>query len=215
MITVELTRREDSCPVQWMDRLAVVALPECIDRFNADRVREQLLLVINRGAVVLIADLAATVSCDYAGADALARAYKRAVASGTELRVVVIADVVRRVLGLSGLDRLVSVYPTLEAAVAAGAGGREVPGKQATTAAARAVPERADLVRTAAASRADSAGELLDWVVTSVFDAAMSLQAAIEVPHDLTAQRITEALGRLDNVVREVRHHVYAEGASR
>jgi hypothetical protein len=77
------------------------------------------------------------------------------------------------------------------------------------------VPERADLVRTAAASRADSAGELLDWVVTSVFDAAMSLQAAIEVPHHLTAQRITEALGRLDNVVREVRHHVYAEGASR
>ena len=43
----------------------------------------------------------------------------------------------------------------------------------------------------------------------------MSLQAAIEVPHDLTAQRITESLGRLDNVVREVRHHVYAEGASR
>lgn len=38
MITVELTRREDSCPVQWMDRLAVVALLECIDRFNADRV---------------------------------------------------------------------------------------------------------------------------------------------------------------------------------
>ena len=215
MITVELTRREDSFPVQWMDRLAVVALPECIDRFNANRVREQLLLVINRGAVVLIADLAATVSCDYAGADALARAYKRAVASGTELRVVVISDVVRRVLGLSGLDRLVSVYPTLEAAVAAGAGGREVPGKQATTAAAPAVPERANLVRTAAASRADSAGELLDWVVTSIFDAAMSLQVAIEVPHDLTAQRITEALGRLDNVVREVRHHVYAEGASR
>jgi hypothetical protein len=99
MITVELTRREDTCPVQWMDRQAVVALPERIDRFNA------------------------------------------------------------------------------------------------------------------AASRADSAGELLAWVVTSVFDAAMSLQAAIELPHDLTAQPITKALGLLDDVVREVRNHVYAEGA--
>jgi anti-anti-sigma regulatory factor len=84
---------EDTCPVRWIDRQAVVTLPEHIDRSDADRVREQLLLVINRGAVVLIADLAVTVSCDYSGADALARAYRRAAASGTELRIVVTADV--------------------------------------------------------------------------------------------------------------------------
>lgn len=61
---------EDTCLARWIDRQAVVTLPEYIDRSDADRVREQLLLVINRGAVALIADLAATVSCDYAGADA-------------------------------------------------------------------------------------------------------------------------------------------------
>ena len=55
------------------------------------------------------------------------RAYQRATANGTDLRLVVIADVVRRVLSFGGLDRLVSIYPTLEAAVAAGAGCR-VPG---------------------------------------------------------------------------------------
>jgi PAS domain S-box-containing protein len=52
--------------------------------------------------------------------DAIARAYQRAAVSGTQLRLVVTAPVVRRVLGIEGLDRLVSVYPTVEAATAAG-----------------------------------------------------------------------------------------------
>jgi anti-anti-sigma factor len=111
---------EDSYPVRWLGRQAVVALPEHIDVNNAGQIREELLSVINRGAVVLIADLAATISCDHAGADAVARAYQRAVVSGTQLRLVVTAGIVRRVISLSGLDRLVPVYPSLEAAIAAG-----------------------------------------------------------------------------------------------
>jgi hypothetical protein len=54
------------------------------------------------------------------GAEAVIRARTRAAASGTELRLVVSAPVVARVLRLVGLDRAVSVYPSLEAAVAAG-----------------------------------------------------------------------------------------------
>ena len=38
------------------------------------------------------------------------RAYRRAVASGTQLRLVVPAPVVRGALTLNGLDRLVPVY---------------------------------------------------------------------------------------------------------
>ena len=49
---------ENTGPVRWTGRQAVVTLPECIDRSNADQVREQLLLVINRRTVMLIADLA-------------------------------------------------------------------------------------------------------------------------------------------------------------
>src|ERR1035438_3722576 len=90
---------------------AVVALPEHIDVSNAGRIREQLLLVINSGAATMIADMTATVSCDHAGADAVARAYQRAAVSGAQLRLVVTAPIVRRVLSLSGLDRLVSIYP--------------------------------------------------------------------------------------------------------
>ena len=58
--------------------------------------------------------------CDHAGADAVVRAFRRAVISGTELRLVVTAPTVSRMLSLSGLDRLVPVYPCLEAAAAAG-----------------------------------------------------------------------------------------------
>jgi anti-sigma B factor antagonist len=196
---------EDISPVWWTGRQAVVTFPEDIGRFNADRVREQLLLVINRGAVALIADLTATVSCDYSGADALVGAYKRAVASGTELRLVVPAAVVRRVLSLNGLDRLVPVHATLEAAIAAGAERRKTP---AAIAPARA--ERGDLVP-AATDPAGRAGELLDRVITSTFHIGVSLQAAADLPHEVIAQRITEALSRLDDMAREVRHHLFAQ----
>jgi anti-sigma B factor antagonist len=107
-------------PVRWMGRQAVVALPEHIDVSNASQIREELLWLINRGAAALIADMTATLSCDHSGADAVMRAYQRALASGTQLRLVVTAPIVRRVLAINGLDRLVPVYPCLEAATAAG-----------------------------------------------------------------------------------------------
>jgi anti-anti-sigma factor len=110
---------EDAYPVEWADGLAVVALPEHIGASNAGQVREELLLVINRGATTLIADMTATISCDYSGAEALVRAWQRAAVSGAELRLVVTAQVVGRVLSLSRLDRMVSIYPSLEAAMAA------------------------------------------------------------------------------------------------
>ena len=40
-------------------------------------------------------------------------------ASGTQLRLVVTAQIVGRVLRINGLDRLISIYPSLEAAIAA------------------------------------------------------------------------------------------------
>lgn len=109
---------DEPFPVRWTGKQAVVVLPEQIDVSNAGQIRELLLVVINRGARALIVDMSTTVSCDYAAADALARAHQRAVASGTELRLVVFSAVVRRALGLSGIDRLVPVYPFLEVAVA-------------------------------------------------------------------------------------------------
>jgi anti-sigma B factor antagonist len=186
---------EYTCPVQWTGRQAVVTLPPHIDSSNADQIREQLLWIINRGAAVLVVDLAETVSCDYSGAEALARAYRRAVANGTQLRLVVFAEVVRRVLRLSGLDRPVAVYPDLDGAIAAAAERREVRGEQGT----------------GMADQAARAGEPLDTVVHNVFLVGLMLQAAADLPRDIAAERITEALDRLDDVVRDVREQVLAD----
>jgi anti-sigma B factor antagonist len=110
---------EDPYPVGWTGRQAAITLPEHIDVSNAGQIREQLLSVINRGATALIVDMTATSSCDQSGAEAVARAYQRAVVSGTQLRLAVTTPIVRRVLSINGLDRLIPMYPSLEAAAAA------------------------------------------------------------------------------------------------
>ena len=112
---------KDSYPVRWTGGQAIVTLPARIQAANAGPIRDELLLVINRGATELIADMTATVSCDHEGADAVVRAYQRALASGTQLRLVVTAPAVRRVLTLNGLDRLIPVHFSLAAAAAASA----------------------------------------------------------------------------------------------
>jgi anti-anti-sigma factor len=114
---------DDLFPVTWAGRQAIVTFPGQVDVSNAGQLRDRLLSVINRGAGVLIADMTGTVSLDHAAVDAIARACQRAAASGTQLRLVVTAPVVRRVLTIEGLDRLVSIYPMLEAAVAENVSG--------------------------------------------------------------------------------------------
>jgi two-component system, NarL family, response regulator DevR len=184
---------DDGCPVQWAGQQVVVTLPWHIDSSNASQIREQLLGVINGGAAVVVADLTGTVSCDDSGADALVGAHHRAVANGTQLRLVVIADAVRRVLTRNGLDRLAAVYPDLDGAIAAGAERQEVPGER----------------RTGTADDLTGAGELLNSAVNSIFTVGMMLQEAVDMPSD-AAQRITEALRRLDDAVREAQDHVFA-----
>jgi anti-anti-sigma factor len=109
---------DDPFPVTWTGRRAVVAFPGHVDVSNVGQLRDRLLSVISRGATVLVADMTGTVSFDHAAADALARACQRAEGSGTQLRLVVTAPVIRRVLSIEGLDRLVSIYPVLDAALA-------------------------------------------------------------------------------------------------
>ncbi len=99
---------------------AVVAFPERVDVSNATQIGEELLTAFADGAAVVIADMSATVSCDGACADVVARAYQRAAVRQAELRLVATAPAVRQLLAEQGLDRLVAVYPSVAAAVAAG-----------------------------------------------------------------------------------------------
>jgi anti-sigma B factor antagonist len=191
---------EDLYPVEWAGTQAVVTLPEHIGISNAGQVREELLSVINRGATTLIADMTATVSCDHAGAEAMIRARQRAAASGTELRLVVTAQIVARVLSLVGLDRTVSVYPSLDAATAA-----RLPA--AADAQAEGMPGRgsADI---SAAQQAHL--RKLDAVITGLSRVELSLQAALDLPAQPAGKRIEEALDDLDDVIRDIRGTVLA-----
>ena len=103
----------------WAGRQAVVAPLAHMDVANAGQIKPGLLSVIDRGATVPMADMTATISCGHAGADAVVRAFRRAVISGTELRLVVTTQHVSPMLGLSGVDRLVCIYPSREAATTA------------------------------------------------------------------------------------------------
>ena len=122
----------------WADLPAVVAFPEHVDVSNAALIREQLLAALDRGAEVVIADMSATASCDHAGVDAIARAYQQAAIRHAELRLAATGPAVRRQLAAQGLDRLVPVYSSVEAAVAAGEpDGRDPLGHPAPAAAPR------------------------------------------------------------------------------
>jgi anti-sigma B factor antagonist len=106
-------------PVLWMGQTAVLTLPAEIDIANADQVREDLLSVLNQGAVLLIADLSKTTFCDSAGVSALIRSFRRAEASGSRLHLVVSTSQVQRVLALTGVDRVLAIFPNVTAALAA------------------------------------------------------------------------------------------------
>ncbi len=184
------------CPVRWLDhgRQAIMVLPEHVDLSVAGPIREQLLTIINRGVETLIADMSATMSCDLAGADTLARGYQRAAASGAELRLVVTAPVIRRLLAVSGLDRLVSVYPALEAALAAHrptvilATQREQP-----TAVLDPVPP--------ALAPQQHLEETLDRIASRIFEVGIVLSTAVGMPPGGLQKKVDEAVWMLEDIV--------------
>ncbi len=96
----------------------VVILPAEITIGNARRIRERLAAGARPGVTAVIADMTATVVCDGEGAFSLAQAHQQSAARGVELRLAVPSAEVRRVFPILGLERLVHLYPSVEAALA-------------------------------------------------------------------------------------------------
>ena len=99
---------------------AVVALPAEIDVTNCDEVHDQLVATYGPGVGIVIADLTSTVFCDSSGVHAIMRAYERAATRDVQLWLAVPQDgSVHRVLQLTGVGRLMPVYPSLQEAMSA------------------------------------------------------------------------------------------------
>jgi anti-sigma B factor antagonist len=108
----------EGCPVLWIGRVAVVTLPDEVDVTNAGAIGEDLLSALNQGAVLLVADMSKTTFCDSAGVSALVATFRQAVRCSSGLRLVVGTPAVRRVLSLTGVDRLMEMFPSVAACLA-------------------------------------------------------------------------------------------------
>ena len=114
--------------VFWVGSVAVLLLPAEVDISNVEQVRADLLGVVAQNASLVIADMTATTFCDSAGVTTLVHVVRKANASGAGLRVAASAPAVTRVLAITGVDRLIDIYPSVAAAMAdpgAGTAGQD------------------------------------------------------------------------------------------
>jgi anti-sigma B factor antagonist len=92
----------------------IVVLPAEIDVTNSEQVFGKLSAAMTPGVSLVIADLTTTVFCDTSGVRAMVYAHEQAGDGGVELRFAIpVTGSVRRVLELTGIIRLLQVYPSL------------------------------------------------------------------------------------------------------
>ena len=102
----------------------IVTLPTEIDATNHDSVHDQLAAACAPGVTTVIADLTGTTFCDSAGFRVLVLAHRTTDGSGAQLRVAVTpGGSVSRMLQVLDLERVLSVYPSLDAALESLVGG--------------------------------------------------------------------------------------------
>ena len=96
--------------IHWSGRHAIVTMPRETDVINAADVAELISAAAAGSPEVITADLTATVFCDSAGVEVLARARDMAAARGAEFRLALGGSPVARILQLTGLDEVMPLY---------------------------------------------------------------------------------------------------------
>ena len=109
---------EDRFAVQVVGGIPVVTTPEEVDISNAERLRTALLEASAHGRGPLVVDMSGTQFCDSSGIHVLVRAHKRAQAEFGELLLVLAATPVLRVFAITGIDRVIPNFSSLEDALA-------------------------------------------------------------------------------------------------
>ena len=127
------------------DGAVIVTLTGDLDIASAPAARERLLSLIRPGACLLVIDMSAVRYTDASGLAVLVSTKRRAVLLGGELRLAALRPEVAEVLTVTGLNRHLAAYPTVQAAVAdRKPGGRTaLPGTGPAVMAAQALPAQA------------------------------------------------------------------------
>jgi anti-sigma B factor antagonist len=119
--------------VEMAGGVPVVTTPAEVDITNAPGLRTALLDAVahRRGPVVV--DMSQTQFCDSAGLHVLIRAHKQARAEGDDVLVVISATTVLRIFAISGHDRIIPNFSSLEEALAQASAAAPAHGSSATT----------------------------------------------------------------------------------
>lgn len=98
----------------------VLAVTGEVDAYTAGDLDAPLSVLYSPDAVapeLVVVDLSEVQFLDSTGLGVLVKALKRSRESGTMLRLVVAEDRILRVFSLTGLDEVMEIYPTLDAAL--------------------------------------------------------------------------------------------------
>jgi len=104
-------------PVEVVEGVPVVTAPEEIDLTNAAGLRAAVSEAVGSGPALVIVDMSGTRFCDSAGLNVLVAMDRRARAEGGEIRLVIVAEAILRVVALTGVDRVIAIYASLEEAL--------------------------------------------------------------------------------------------------
>jgi anti-sigma B factor antagonist len=98
---------------------AVISLTGEVDIYTAPRFKESMLELLDAGVVSLVIDLSGVTFIDSTALGVLIGGLRRVHDAGGSMALVVATPAVERILTITGLDRVFTISPTREAAVAA------------------------------------------------------------------------------------------------
>jgi anti-sigma B factor antagonist len=108
---------DEGFPVELVGGVPVVTAPGEIDLVNAPKLHLALLEAAAYGSETLVADMTRTRFCDSAGLHTLVAAHQRAQAEDGELLLVITSAAVLRVLAITGVDRMIANFTSLDDAL--------------------------------------------------------------------------------------------------
>ncbi len=104
-------------PFEVASGVPVVTAPEEIDITSAPGLRSALMEAATYGHGTLVVDMTGTQFCDSYGLHTLLATHKRAQAEGGELLLVIPATPVLRIFAITGVDRIIPNFRSLDQAL--------------------------------------------------------------------------------------------------